>query len=62
MIKMSKSLGLVVLLVVCLQYCVCPPVKPDASSDKPDDAGHLNETLVNDPVNLKLKLSFFFLL
>ena len=40
-----------VLIVFCLEQCVCPPVVPDVSTEKPVAPSHVNDTLENDPVS-----------
>lgn len=45
---------LLVVVCVCVNKCVCPPVVPEASTEKPAaGAGHesVNETLEHDPVS-----------
>ena len=53
MTKYFHGLVLISLLVFIVNNCVCPPVVPEASTEKPAGTGHesVNETLEHDPVS-----------
>ena len=43
------SFGLILTVLFFWNNCICPPVIPDASTEKPA-AEHVNDTLENDPI------------
>ena len=45
------SFGLIVIVLFYWNNCICPPVVPDASTEKPTEVhANTNDTLENDPI------------